>query len=116
MYQNLFLKQHKSAIIALCEKYEVERLYFFGSILTEDFDENSDVDLQVIFPDAHKNDNESVCKRGAAKMDIWDDFEQLFGRRVDMLTEKPLKNPYFRLSVETSRKLFYERKSEKVFV
>jgi uncharacterized protein len=57
-----------------------------------------------------------VCRRGAAKMDIWDDFEQLFGRRVDMLTEKPLKNPYFKLSVETTRRLFYERKSEKIFV
>ena len=36
-------------IIALCKKYKVSKLFVFGSILTDKFNENSDVDLLVDF-------------------------------------------------------------------
>ena len=36
---------HQNAIAQLCKKYNVEKLYVFGSILTEKFNDNSDIDL-----------------------------------------------------------------------
>ena len=36
---------HQNAIAQLCKKYNVEKLYVFGSILTEKFNENSDIDF-----------------------------------------------------------------------
>lgn len=36
-------------IIALCKKYKVAKLWVFGSILTPRFNDESDVDLLVVF-------------------------------------------------------------------
>ena len=36
-------------IVALCKKYKVGKLFVFGSILTNRFNDNSDVDLVVDF-------------------------------------------------------------------
>ena len=36
-------------IVALCKKHKVGRLFVFGSILTNKFDEKSDVDMVVDF-------------------------------------------------------------------
>ena len=38
-----------SHIVALCEKHKVLQLYVFGSILTDKFNKDSDVDFTVIF-------------------------------------------------------------------
>ena len=35
-------------------------------------------------------------------------LEQLFGRRVDLLTERSVRNPYFREVIEATRQLVYE--------
>ena len=40
---------HQNAIAQLCKKYNVEKLYVFGSILTEKFNDNSDIDFIVKF-------------------------------------------------------------------
>ncbi len=43
-----FLEHHKPQLLELCRRYPVERLYLFGSILTDEFDmEKSDVDVQA---------------------------------------------------------------------
>jgi predicted nucleotidyltransferase len=42
-------------------------------------------------------------------MQLWDEFENLFARKVDLLTEQSLKNTFLRDSVEKTRKLIYER-------
>ena len=36
-------------IVALCKKYKVNKLFVFGSILTDRFNDDSDVDLVVSF-------------------------------------------------------------------
>ena len=44
-YINVLLPQ----IIILCKKYNVDRLHVFGSVLTDKFNEESDIDLIVDF-------------------------------------------------------------------
>ena len=43
-----------------------------------------------------------------AFLDFADALEQLLGRKVDLLTERMIRNPYFRATVEASRQTVYE--------
>lgn len=74
-------------IVALCRKYKVSKLFAFGSILTDRFNDNSDVDLVVSFNKAEVSDY----------FDNYFDFkyalEELFGRKVDLLEEQTIKKP-----------------------
>ena len=88
-------------ITALCKKYKVNKLFVFGSILTNRFNDNSDVDLVVSFNKAEVNDY----------FDNYFDFkyslEELFGREVDLLEEQTIKNPYLKKNVDATKALIY---------
>ena len=43
------IKRNMAQIVALCEKHKVMQLYVFGSVLTDKFGKNSDVDFTVVF-------------------------------------------------------------------
>ncbi len=88
-------------IAALCKKHKVSKLFIFGSILTNRFNENSDVDFVVSF-------NKSEI---ADYFDNFFDFkyslEDLFGRDVDLLEEQTIQNPYLKKNVDTTKMLIY---------
>lgn len=88
-------------IAALCKKYKVNKLFVFGSILTNRFNDNSDVDLVVSFNKAEVSDY----------FDNYFDFkyalEELFGREVDLLEEQTIKNPYLKKNVDATKALIY---------
>ena len=88
-------------IIALCKKYKVNRLFVFGSILPDRFNDDSDVDLVVSFNKAEVSDY----------FDNYFDFkyslEELFGRDVDLLEEQTIKNPYLKKNVDETKALIY---------
>jgi hypothetical protein len=41
-------------------------------------------------------------------------LEQLFQREIDLVTERSIRNPYFRKAVEASRQLVYDGRGEEV--
>jgi predicted nucleotidyltransferase len=85
------------SISDLCETYGVEKLEVFGSAATGAFDfDRSDIDLIVAFAD----ESPGLARRYVA---FAENLEALFGRRVDLIIDKPFKNPYFRSSVNKSR-------------
>ena len=43
------IENNSQKIIALCKKHKVGKLFVFGSILTDRFNEDSDVDMVVDF-------------------------------------------------------------------
>ncbi|MDE6792663.1 MAG: nucleotidyltransferase domain-containing protein [Muribaculaceae bacterium] len=92
-----------SKIFDLCKQYKVKTLSVFGSILTEKFNESSDVDLLVDFHpiDFEKEDYVSNY------FGLRDALEQLFGRRVDLIEEKGLRNKYFISAVNRSKQVIY---------
>ena len=53
-------------------------------------------------------------ERGEHLMALWSGLEMLFARRVDLLTEQSLQNRYLKREVEQTKKLVYDRKSQKV--
>ncbi len=80
---------HQNAIAQLCKKYNVEKLYVFGSILTEKFNDNSDIDFIVKF---HQLD---LSKYADNYFDLKFSLEEILKREIDLLEEKSIKNPYF---------------------
>ena len=65
----------------LCRHYHIRKLAFFGSVLREDFDADSDVDVLVEFEEGHTP--------GLGFIDIQDDLSKLMGgREVDLVTPK----------------------------
>ena len=54
--------------------------------------------------------------RGEALLSLWNNLEQLFKRKVDLLTEESIKNPYLKKNIDRTKKLIYDGEGEKVFV
>ncbi|HNR18786.1 MAG TPA: nucleotidyltransferase domain-containing protein [Bacteroidia bacterium] len=96
------INQNIQAINELCRKHKVKELYAFGSVVDErKFNEKSDVDLIVKF------DNIPVENYADYYFDLAEGFEKLFDRKVDLLIDKPIKNPYFKEAVEESKTMVY---------
>lgn len=89
-------------IYELCRKYKVKTLSVFGSILTDRFNDESDVDFLFRFePEVDYNNYADLY------FELLDELKLLFGREVDLVDEKTLRNPYFIAEVESTKQLIY---------
>ena len=95
------LKAFKPEIIKLCKLYKVKSLYAFGSILTDKYNKQSDIDLIVDFS------NIPVEDYADNYFDFKFSLQDILKRPVDLLEEQAIKNPYFRQSVNQKRQLVY---------
>jgi predicted nucleotidyltransferase len=96
------VEQHLDRIGVLCRQYGVLRLDLFGSAVTGAFDdETSDLDFVAVFADTEKP---GYADRYLAFAEA---LEALFGRPVDVVTERSIRNPYFRQAVEATRQPVY---------
>lgn len=111
MYLRTLLHDKADSFTSLCNLHDVDKLYAFGSVVTDRFDiTRSDVDLLV-----QLSVTEPI-EYGEKLLSLWDGLETLFGRRVDLLTPEAISNPYLRKSIEGSKKLIYDRQGQKVLV
>ena len=103
------ITSHADRLTGLCQRFGVTRLYAFGSVVTERFDpKESDLDLLVELEEM------PPLVRGEHLIGLWEALEDLFDRKVDLLTDQPIKNPYLRANVHRTKQLIYDRKSGKV--
>lgn len=86
----------------LCRKYKVSKLYAFGSILTNRFNDESDVDILVNF-------NSEINHNNYADnfFELYHALKSLFGRDVDLVDESSVKNPYFKEELEETKLMIY---------
>lgn len=96
---------NKDKLIELCNKHKVKELYIFGSILTEKFNETSDIDLLIQFHHIE------LLEYFDNYMELKEELEQLFHRPVDLVENQAIRNPIFRRVIEREKQLIYERKS-----
>lgn len=95
----------------ICKSHDVKYLYAFGSAVTSKFDKNhSDIDLLVDV------DSSDPVDRGEKLISLWDLFENFFKRKVDLLTESSIHNPYLRKSIDATKILIYDGAKQEVFV
>jgi predicted nucleotidyltransferase len=95
------VEKNMDKIRMLCEKHKVSTLFVFGSILTSKFSKKSDIDFIVDFTDV------DMYNYADNYFDLKKSLEILFKREVDLLEDKAIKNPYLRLSIDSSKKLIY---------
>jgi predicted nucleotidyltransferase len=97
---NVEIADKISQLVALCKKYRVATMYLFGSAAVGNFNENSDIDLLISF----QNDV-TLNEYADNYFDLMFEIEDMFGRKVDLVTENTLSNPYFIRSVEQTKQL-----------
>ena len=90
-----FITDRLPEIEALCRTHHVQRFSIFGSAVRNDFNpETSDVDVRVIF------DSEKIERYARNAFAFQDALVALFGRQVDMVSAKRIKNDYFLRAME----------------
>ena len=97
------LEIHQKEINRICEKHHVEKLFVFGSILTEAFNEASDIDLVVQFGKVELSEYFNNF------MGFKEEMEALLDRKVDLIENKAVKNPIFRKILDRDMQNIYER-------
>lgn len=95
------IEQNIDAIKVLCLKYKVKSLFAFGSVITDGFKSDSDVDLIVDFKDVDLYDYADNY------FNLKTSLENVFHREVDLLEDKAINNPYLRKSIDASKQLIY---------
>ncbi|TLV03456.1 nucleotidyltransferase family protein [Dyadobacter luticola] len=95
------LEKYKASIAKLCKTHRVRSLYAFGSVLSDKFDEKSDIDLVVDFTSMEVEDYADNY------FDFKFSLQEIFNRPVDLLEEKAIKNPYFLQTLKQQKQLVY---------
>lgn len=96
------IELHIKAIAALCEKYKVKSLAVFGSILTDRFRDDSDVDMLVDF-----DDDVNYLTYSDNFLGLYHGLREIFGREVDLVDESAVKNKYFKEELDETKRLIY---------
>lgn len=98
---NSILKKNIQEITELCARHKVEVLYAFGSVLTDKFHQNSDVDLVVrFFP-------QDVLEYADNYFQLKFSIEKILERNIDLLEEKAIKNPFVKENINKTKYLLY---------
>lgn len=99
------IEENREKLIELCADHCVKELYIFGSILTNHFNEESDVDFLIEFSQIDLLDYFDNY------MDLKEKLEELLHRPIDLIESQTLRNPVFKDSVNRNKILLYDRKS-----
>ena len=90
----------KEEIARFCQQRKITELALFGSVLRDDFAADSDIDVLVTFT--------SDC--GYSLFDlvqIQQELETVFGRRVDLVEKDSLQNPFRRHNILNNMEIIY---------
>src|SRR5436190_24344612 len=90
-------------IAEFCRKWQIKELALFGSALGDDFRPDSDVDLLVTF----QNPDRSFGPWMGELQEMQIELEALFGRSVDLVQKRLIKNPFRRHHILTTRQVIY---------
>jgi uncharacterized protein len=83
-----------------CRRWRIQELALFGSVLRSDFRSDSDVDVLVTF-------------EPEAPWTLWDlsrmrtELKEIFGREVDLVEKKALRNPFRRQAILEGQRVIY---------
>lgn len=98
--------QHQEELNRVCSTLNVDELYAFGSILTDSFNQDSDIDFIVsILSDDPIEYAENYFELKFA-------LEILFNRKIDLLEQKAIRNKIFEDLVNQKKMLVYARRNQ----
>lgn len=94
------LKVSLPQIEAYCQRWQISEFALFGSVLRDDFRPDSDVDVLVVFaPDSQWGLFDL--------MEMERELEAMFGRKIDLVEKRGLKNPYRRANILNTHQVIY---------
>ena len=96
--------RHKADIAGRGRRYRARTLDLFGSAAREARDDASDLDFLVSFADTRS------AGYGDRYLAFAEALEALFGRPVDLVTERSVQNPFFRRAIDADRKPVYDER------
>ena len=96
--QNISIPKEK--IGEFCQRWEIVEFSLFGSVLRDDFNAQSDIDVLVVFAD-----DAEIGLFDIAQMQI--ELKEIYGRPVDVIEKASLRNPYRREEILKTAQVLY---------
>ena len=94
------LQAAEPSIAEFCQRWQVQELALFGSVIRSDFSPDSDIDVLVVF--------EPTYRLGAFdRAHMQNELAQLFGRDVDLTEKRLIKNPISRAEILRTHRIIY---------
>jgi hypothetical protein len=94
------IKTSPAQIVEFCQRWHIIEFALFGSVLRENFREDSDIDVLVTFAPAQM-----------LTLDDWlnmqEELKVSFDRNVDLVSKEYLKNPYRRHEILNTCQVIY---------
>lgn len=87
-------------VAEFCKNWKISEFALFGSVLSDDFRPDSDVDVLLTFAD---DSNWSLFDI----VDMQEELKQAFGRDVDIVEKPAIRNPYRRRRILGSAQVLY---------
>jgi len=97
---NLRIPIPTEEIDAFCRRWNVKELAVFGSALRDDFGPDSDIDILV---ELRPDPGLSLFDW----MDMIDQLKQIFGRDVDLVEKRAIRNPFRRKAILSSYEVIH---------
>ncbi|MBF0486958.1 MAG: nucleotidyltransferase domain-containing protein [Nitrospirae bacterium] len=95
---NKIITHKLDKIKELLKRNKVKKAYVFGSACTDKFNETSDVDILITIDECL-----DISEYGNCFWNIQFGLEDLLHREIDLITERSIKNPYFRIEVDSMK-------------
>jgi|SRR5690554_3558184 len=99
----LSISKYREQLAQIFKNHKVEKAYIFGSSISDNFNEDSDVDFLIKFDDNLTD----PLEKGKLWWNLHDSLRNLFNREIDLVTENTLKNPYFIEELNKTKFLIY---------
>ncbi|QQS30909.1 MAG: nucleotidyltransferase domain-containing protein [Sphingobacteriales bacterium] len=97
-----YLAKHLPGVITILQTHKIRNAFVFGSAVTKEFNEQSDIDLLVNFEEGL-----SPLEKGELMWNLQFELEDLLQRKIDLLQESTPKNPYFIREINASKVKVY---------
>jgi uncharacterized protein len=97
------LLQKLPEVRGIMRQHKIKRAYAFGSVCTDSFSDESDIDFIV-----RLEEGLDPVEYTRHYFDAINELESLLKRSVDFVAEETMKNPYFIKVVDKTKTLIYE--------
>ena len=97
----MYFDSYRNILTQLSLQNKVKSLYAFGSVLTNRFNSDSDIDMVVDI------DSTNPLEYADNYFNLKFALQDLFDRPVDLLENKAIRNDYLRQEIDSSKQLIY---------
>jgi hypothetical protein len=102
---HLLIESNIDKIRQICHSLRVKKLYVFGSVVSDKFDAQSDIDFLISF-----SEGLSFKEYTENYFNLHYQLREILNREVDIVSESSLSNPFFIQSVNETKALIYEER------